>query len=82
MRSVGQWQDPTHPLNSVGWGQVLSYVLAQCRLSCLFLRQATKPARPNATSSRILSTESGQPPVSGKAELEGRNSNACDTEAD
>ena len=65
----------------VGTGPVVC-CRGQCRLSCLFLRQATKPTRPNATSSRILSTESGQPPVKGKAELEGRNSNACDTEAD
>ena len=65
----------------VGTGPVVC-CRGQCRLSCLFLRQATKPTRPNTTSSRILSTESGQPPVSGKAELEGRNSNACDTGAD
>ena len=54
----------------------------QYRLSCLFLRQATKPARPSISINRILSTESGHPPAKGRAELDGRNSSACDTAAD
>ena len=54
----------------------------QYRLSCLFLRQATKPARPSISISRILSTESGHPPAKGRDEVEGRNSSACDTAAD
>lgn len=54
----------------------------QYRLSCLFLRQATKPARPSISINRILSTESGHPPAKGRDEVEGRNSSACDTAAD
>ena len=54
----------------------------QYRLSCLFLRQATKPTRPSASIAIILSTESGHPPVRGREALEGRNSSACDTGAD